>query len=66
MANPSIYIPDELLKEFDDELWERKTAGEVHRDVSRSEFVQEAMRQYIEGNWKLNSEAREKTTATTD
>lgn len=47
MARPSISVPDELLNEFDDLLWEAKRNGDLDRDVDRSEVVRELMRLWM-------------------
>lgn len=48
MAKPSFTIPDELLDDFDDVIWELKTRGELERNDSRSSIVRELIRVWIE------------------
>jgi metal-responsive CopG/Arc/MetJ family transcriptional regulator len=48
MARPSISVPDELLDEFDDAIWDRKVIGELDRDADRSQVIRELMREYVE------------------
>jgi metal-responsive CopG/Arc/MetJ family transcriptional regulator len=72
MAHPSFTIPDELLDDFDDVIWELQRRGELDRDASRSSIVRELMHEWIEeqiddhgeevlpeGNW--NTAATEQT-----
>ena len=47
MAHPSFTIPDELLEDFDDVIWELQTRGELSRDESRSSIVRELMQEWI-------------------
>lgn len=54
MTNTSIVISDELLEEFDDKLFEEKTAGNVNRDTSRSEMIRILMREWVNGNIELS------------
>lgn len=48
MANPSVSIPDELLEDFDDVIWELQMEGELDRDVSRSEMIQQLLQNYVD------------------
>ncbi len=65
MARPSVSIPDELLEEFDDQIDDMRRSGELDLDTSRSEVVQELIRQWLEG--KSNSISTDsKATATAD
>jgi metal-responsive CopG/Arc/MetJ family transcriptional regulator len=41
-------MPDELLDDFDDVILEKKVAGELDRDTSRSEVIQDLMADWIE------------------
>lgn len=50
MANPSFQIDDEKLQKLDDIIWEKKQAGELPRDASRSDVLREIVDEYIEGN----------------
>lgn len=50
MAKPSVSIPDELLEEFDDRIDDMRRSGELDLDTSRSEVIQELIRQWLEGN----------------
>lgn len=55
MARPSVSVPDDLLEDFDDKIWELKVEEEVKRDTTRSDVMQELMRQWVEGNLNLTS-----------
>ncbi len=48
MARPSISVPDELLEDFDDAIWDRKVEGELDRDADRSQVIRQLMRKYVE------------------
>ncbi|WP_435175698.1 hypothetical protein [Halorussus sp. AFM4] len=48
MAHPSFTIPDELLEDFDDVIWELQRRGELDRDESRSSVVRTLMEEWIE------------------
>lgn len=48
MAHPSFTIPDELLEDFDDVIWELQRRGELDRDASRSSIVRALMQEWIE------------------
>jgi len=48
MARPSFTMPDELLEEFDDTIWELQVEGELERDANRSQVVRELIRDWIE------------------
>ena len=50
MANPSFQIDDETLDELDSIIWEKKVAGEIDRDTSRSDVIRDLVEEYIEGN----------------
>ena len=63
MAHPSFTIPDELLEEFDDTIWELQTEGELDRDASRSQIVRELMREWIDEQQEALEEGNPKTTA---
>ena len=47
MAHPSFSIPDELLEDFDDVIWELQRRGELSRDDSRSSIVRDLMEDWI-------------------
>ncbi|MCD2204386.1 hypothetical protein [Halobacterium sp. KA-6] len=64
MANPSFSIDDEVLDDLDDVIWEKKVAGELDKNTSRSEVVQGLIEDYIEGNG--NSSTGTKATATSN
>lgn len=70
MAHPSFSIPDELLEDFDDVIWELQLRGEISRDESRSSIVRVLMQEWIaeqieehgeevleEGNWNTAATA---------
>ncbi|QLK25382.1 ribbon-helix-helix domain-containing protein [Natrinema zhouii] len=63
MANTGITVPDELLEDFDDKVFELKAEGEIDRDASRSEVIRTLMEEWVEGNSKSDSTA---TMATAD
>ena len=65
MANPSIYIPDDLLEDFDEVLKQKKLREDIPMDTSRSELIQEWMQEYVEGNVSC-SPATTVTPATSD
>lgn len=64
MAKPSVSIPDELLDEFDAKIDEKRRSGEMDLDTTRSEVVQNLMREWLEGNLNLTSKkSKPKPTA---
>ena len=63
MAKPSVSMPDELLDDFDDVILEKKVAGELDRDTSRSEVIQDLMADWIENH---ESEENRPTARTAD
>ncbi|ELZ12039.1 CopG family ribbon-helix-helix protein [Natrinema ejinorense] len=63
MANTGITVPDELLEDFDDKVFELKAEGEIDRDASRSEVIRTLMEEWVEGNSTSDSTA---TAATAD
>ena len=63
MAHPSFTIPDELLEEFDDTIWELQVEGELDRDANRSQIVRELMREWINEHQEVLEEGNPKTTA---
>jgi len=66
MAKPSVSIPDELLEEFDNQIDDMRRSGELDLDTSRSEVIQELIRQWLEGNSTLTLTNSKPTTATAD
>ena len=50
MANPSFSIDDDLLDDFDEIIFQKKAAGELPRDMSRSEVLRDLVEEYVEGN----------------
>jgi len=66
MAKPSVSIPDELLEEFDDRIDEMRRSGKFDLDTSRSEVVQELVRQWLEGNSTLTLDDSNQRTAAAD
>lgn len=48
MARPTFSMPDELLEEFDDKIFELKAEGKLDRDFTRSELVRGLIREWIE------------------
>lgn len=61
MANPSFQIDDETLEKLDSIIWEKKVAGEIDRETSRSDVIRDLVEEYIEGNG--NTSARTPVTA---
>ena len=57
MANPSISVPDELLKDFDDVLKAKAARGELDTD-RRSPKINEWIREYVEENEEILREWR--------
>ncbi|GAB3669598.1 CopG family ribbon-helix-helix protein [Halopiger thermotolerans] len=57
MANTGITVPDELLEDFDDKVFELKAEGEIDRDASRSEVIRTLMEEWVEGNSTSSSTA---------
>lgn len=66
MAKPSIYIPDEVLDDFDERITEMRRSGEVDINTSRSEVIQELINQWLEGNSTLTSTGSERAATTAD
>lgn len=50
MPTPSFQISEEKLEQLDDIIWEKKGAGELPRDASRSDILRQLVEEYIEGN----------------
>lgn len=46
MARPSFTIPDELLEEFDDVIWELQRSGHLGRDANRSKIVRQLIMEW--------------------
>lgn len=57
MAGPSFQIDDQKLDQFDEIIFQKKAAGELDRDTSRSDVLRQLVEDYIEGN---------RSTSTTD
>jgi metal-responsive CopG/Arc/MetJ family transcriptional regulator len=62
----SVYVDEDLVEEFDEVVWERKSAGELHRDVNRSNVISKLMEDYVEGKSMLSSTETTPTAATAD
>lgn len=62
MPNPSFSIDDELLEEFDRTIWAKKVAGDLDKDTSRSEVIQDLIEDYVEGNANTSTPSRTKAT----
>lgn len=62
MAKPSVSIPDELLEEFDDRIDDMRLSGDLDLDTTRSEVIQELVRQWLEGNSTSISRTSSDTT----
>lgn len=41
-------MPDELVDDLDDKIWEMKTEGKLNRDANRSEVVRRLIREWVE------------------
>ncbi|PSP80154.1 hypothetical protein BRC81_02895 [Halobacteriales archaeon QS_1_68_20] len=50
MPTPSFQIDEELLDEFDEVIFQKKAAGELPRDASRSDILRQLVEEYVEGN----------------
>lgn len=48
MARPSVSVPDELLEDFDEAIWQRKLVGDLDRDANRSTVMRELMQEFVE------------------
>lgn len=48
MARPTFSMPDELVDDLDDKIWEMKTEGKLNRDANRSEVVRRLIREWVE------------------
>lgn len=48
MAKPSFSAPDDLLEEFDDEIWNAKVQGDLDREVDRSQVLRDLMRLWLQ------------------
>jgi len=59
MARPSIRIPDDLLDDFDEAVFERKVIGDLDRDATRSAVVRQLMREYIAETEAMQSDDAE-------
>jgi len=55
MVNTGITVDDDVLDEFDELVWQKKTEGEIPRDASRSQVIQMIMEDWIEENSEGNS-----------
>ena len=65
MPNPSVSMDQELLDEFDEKIKRLKLQEEIDIDTSRSQVMQELVRQWVEGNSTLTS-SDSRTTAKAD
>lgn len=57
MPTPSFQISEETLEQLDDIIWEKKAAGELPRDTSRSDILRQLVEEYIEGNGSTSTTA---------
>jgi metal-responsive CopG/Arc/MetJ family transcriptional regulator len=48
MVNTGISVPEDLLEEFDDKIFELKAAGKLPRDASRSEVIRTLMSEWVD------------------
>jgi metal-responsive CopG/Arc/MetJ family transcriptional regulator len=63
MAKPSMSVPDELLDDFDDVIWELEKAGEIPRDTSRSAVLQQLMQEFVDEHRELLDESGKRNPA---
>ena len=65
MVNTGITVPKDLLDDFDDVVWELQHEGEIPRDASRSQVIQELMQQYVNENRDLLDDEGKRNPART-
>lgn len=64
-VNTGITISKELLDDFDDVIWELQREGELGRDTSRSEMVQQLMQNYVDDHRDLLDDEGKRNPART-
>jgi len=65
MVNTGITVPDDLLDDFDDVVWELKSNGEIPRDASRSQIIQELMQNHVDEHRELLDDEGKRNPART-
>ena len=65
MVNTGITVPEELLEDFDDVVWELEKAGQLDRDTSRSEVIQQLMQDYVDNHRDLLDDGGKRNPART-
>jgi metal-responsive CopG/Arc/MetJ family transcriptional regulator len=65
MAKPSMSVPDDLLDDFDDVVWELEKSGELPRDVSRSAVIQNLMQEFVDEHREMLDNSGKRNPAPT-
>lgn len=60
MANPSFQIDEELLEEFDQIILQKRAAGDLPQDYSRSDVLRDLVGEYVEGNRDISPTTKAK------
>lgn len=55
--NVSFNADEELVDDLDDIIVQKKAAGELDRDISRSDILRELLEDYVEGNGTTSTAA---------
>lgn len=64
MARPTFSIPDEELDRLDNVIFQKKIAGELPRDTSRSEVLRQLVIEWVDEQEKNEKGGNEKVTPT--
>ncbi len=48
--NVSFNADEDLVEDFDEIIFQKKAAGELDRDTSRSDILRDLLEDYVEGN----------------
>lgn len=64
MARPTFSIPDEELDRLDNVIFQKKIAGEIPRDTSRSEVLRQLVIEWVDEQEKKCEGGNEKVTPT--
>lgn len=64
MARPTFSIPDDELDRLDNVIFKKKVAGDLPRNVSRSEVLRQLVIEWVDEQEKMYEEGNEKTAPT--
>lgn len=53
--NVSFNADEDLVEDFDEIIFQKKAAGELDRDTSRSDVLRDLLEEYVEGNGNIST-----------